>query len=421
MKFSIITPEHTKKNFPFLLELFDSVLDQTYTNWEWILFLNNGLKKKDIPSKIKNNKKVFIYEDENPVDKKIGRIKHEAFSKGTGDVLVELDHDDLLTEDCLEELYKIYSTKPEVGFVYSDNATLDMTGEWIPYRQDYGWESYDFNYKGKTYKAMRSWKPTSHSISQIYFAPDHVRSWRRDIYCFIGGHNPDYHVCDDHELLIRTYLATNMYWIQKPLYLYRITGENTWPQRQEDITNFSWNLFHQYIRDLVSKDCDNKGLLKIDLGGGLNPFSDEYTTVDIRDTADIVADLNKKFPLEDNSVGLLHTFHTLEHLKDPLFSMREIYRVLAHGGWAFIEVPSTDGRGAWQDPTHVSFWNKNSFWYYTDKRYSDFVDSGVRFQIYKLSDYFPDSFMQENKILVTCAVLIAIKNDDERFPGPLNI
>ena len=30
--------------------------------------------------------------------------------------------------------------------------------------------------------------------------------------------------------------------------------------------------------------------------------------------------------------------------------------------------PSTDGRGAFQDPTHVSFYNENSFWYFTDRR-----------------------------------------------------
>jgi len=35
--------------------------------------------------------------------------------------------------------------------------------------------------------------------------------------------------------------------------------------------------------------------------------------------------------------------------------MKEIYRVLCDGGWAMIEVPSTDGRGAWQDPTHCCY------------------------------------------------------------------
>ena len=34
------------------------------------------------------------------------------------------------------------------------------------------------------------------------------------------------------------------------------------------------------------------------------------------------------------------------------------------GGKAEIAVPTTDGSGAFQDPTHVSFWNRRSFLYY---------------------------------------------------------
>jgi len=29
-----------------------------------------------------------------------------------------------------------------------------------------------------------------------------------------------------------------------------------------------------------------------------------------------------------------------------------------------VAVPTTEGPGAWQDPTHVSFWNRRSFMYY---------------------------------------------------------
>ena len=44
--------------------------------------------------------------------------------------------------------------------------------------------------------------------------------------------------------------------------------------------------------------------------------------------------------------------------------MNELWRVLKPGAKADIAVPTTDGPGAWQDPTHVSFWNRRSFLYY---------------------------------------------------------
>ena len=102
--------------------------------------------------------------------------------------------------------------------------------------------------------------------------------------------------------------------------------------------------------------------------------------------------------------------------KDPVKSMREIYRVLADGAWAFIQVPSTDGRGAWQDPTHISFWNENSFWYYTRKDKAQFIrNKDIRFQSFRL-----DTEWWEDKIAVTNAWLCAIKSD-ERRPHPINI
>jgi hypothetical protein len=96
--------------------------------------------------------------------------------------------------------------------------------------------------------------------------------------------------------------------------------------------------------------------------------------------------------------------------------MSEIYRVLADGGWAFIEVPSTDGRGAFQDPTHVSYWNENSFWYYTRKDKARFIrNDTIRFQDFRL-----DTIWWDDKIAVTNAWLVAIK-DNKRRPHPVKI
>ena len=91
-------------------------------------------------------------------------------------------------------------------------------------------------------------------------------------------------------------------------------------------------------------------------------------------------------------------------------------------GWAFIEVPSTDGRGAFQDPTHVSFWNENSFTYYTEAGRAAYIrNKDVRFQSYRVETLFHNEDMKHQNIPVTIAWLVAIKNDDVRFPGKLYI
>lgn len=420
MKFSIITPEHNPANMPFLIELYESIIVQTYTNWEWILYLNGNCTIADIPDQIKNNPRVVVYR-QNEDNKNIGFIKNRAFHLGRGDVLVEVDHDDVLTPDCLEELAAAYASDPNIGFVYSDDAMLHMTEEFVPYADAYGWTHRPFVWKGKELTAMNAFQPSSHALSYIWYSPDHVRSWRADVYRSLGGHNPDLSICDDHELMIRTYLATKMHHIPKVLYIYRITGDNTWLERNQAIQEKTVELMAYYARALAEKDADDRGLLKIDIGGGLNPYPG-YVTVDMRQSADYVCDLNDGIPLPDNSVGVLNASHILEHLHDKTKIMGEIHRVLAHGGWAFIEIPSTDGRGAFQDPTHVSYWNENSFLYYTDRYMADFIDNdSIRFQEFRKLTWYPNDWMRNLNVLVTTAWLVANKPGGERLPHTLSI
>jgi len=419
LKFSIITPEHDPKNVPYLMELFESILSQTHDNWEWILFLNNKCIPKYIPDVIRNHPKVVVYhaymESTN-----VGAFKKEAFSLGKGDVLVEVDHDDMITPDCLEELNKSFQDDT-VGFVYSDSATYHMTDEFVPYDKSFGWTYRNYNWKGKELIAMNSFEPSSHSLAYIWYAPDHVRSWRKSVYDDLGGHNEDLSICDDHELCIRTYLKTKMVRIPKVLYIYRITGDNTFLERNDAIQIKTKELMITYAQKLAEKDAKDRGLLCVDIGGGLNPYPG-YMTVDSRNTADFVCDLNNGIPLNDNSVGVLNASHILEHLHDKTKIMSEIYRVLAPGGWAFIEVPSTDGRGAFQDPTHVSYWNENSFLYYTNSYLANFIDNDkIKFQEYRRETYFPNSWLQSLNVCVTSAWLVAIKDNMTRLPGPLNI
>ena len=407
-KFSIITPAHKKT--PYLVVLYNSIAAQTYENWEWILWLNNNLTEKDLPQKIVKDERVKIYRTEEK-STSVGFHKHHAFHKGEGDVLVEVDSDDIITPNCLEELNKAYQDS-EIGFVYSDVAILD--DDFVPYNEAHGWTYYRYEYKDKNLYVMNTWEPTSHSLGFIWYAPDHIRSWRTNIYRDIGGHNVELDICDDHELMIRTYLKTKMCRVPEPLYIYRITGDNTYLERNAAIQTKTVELQRQYAYQLAERDADLKGLLKVDVGGGLFP-KPGYMTID-QEGADITCDLNEGIPLPDNSVGVINASHIIEHLKDPIKTMREIHRVLAHGGWVFIEVPSTDGRGAWQDPTHVSFWNEHSFWYYTDWTKAQYIrNKDIRFQTYRL-----DTWEMAPHIPVVSAWMVAIK-DKQRLPGELNI
>ena len=414
MKFSIITPTHKPI---YIKELYESIKNQTYTDWEWIIYLNGGIKSEDLPSEITSNTKVKIYYDDTcDLSPNVGYQKNKAFHLGTGDVLVEADHDDILIETCLEELAKAYED-PDVGFVYSDDAIL--ADNFTPFNPSHGWTWKWFNWKGKKLISHHGFHANAASLSMIYYAPDHVRSWRSNIYKQIGGHNVNLSILDDQDLMIRTYMVTKFKHIPKVLYIYRVHGNNTWIERNEAIQKETWNMFNQWQQALAERDADLKGLRKIDIGGGLYP-REGYESVDITN-GDIIADLNGEWPFKDGEIGVINASHVIEHLVNKHHTMSEIYRVLADGGWAFIEVPSTDGRGAWQDPTHVSFWNQNSFWYYTRQQQMNYIyNKDIRFQARDLQTAYPNQFFAENNIYVTRAWLRAVKSSDrKKYPGEI--
>lgn len=154
--------------------------------------------------------------------------------------------------------------------------------------------------------------------------------------------------------------------------------------------------------------------MRIDIGCGPNK-APGFIGVDIVDLpgVDIVADLKEDFPFEDNSVDEVRAYDSIEHLPDILHTMNEIWRICKPYGIVDIRVPSTDGRGAFQDPTHVSFWNINSFYYYC----IDFPDYFKLSQIYgfkgafKIISLYHEEY--EDKIIQVRARLMALKSSNK--------
>lgn len=85
-------------------------------------------------------------------------------------------------------------------------------------------------------------------------------------------------------------------------------------------------------------------LLKLHLGCGNRHF-DNYVNIDFRKTraTDLVCDI-RRLPYPDSSVGLIETYHVIEHLNrhDLPIALKEWHRVLAVGGKLIIECPDFD-------------------------------------------------------------------------------
>jgi SAM-dependent methyltransferase len=412
---SVFTPSHRPD---FLGEAYASLKAQTLEDWEWVVLLNNGAQwtPPDDP-------RVRVERADDL--KGVGALKRRACMLLTSDIFVELDHDDVLASTALEKVIAAFEAHPEVGFVYSDTAQITESGAYDDSRFDErnGWVYSDVKVDGKLVQKFDAMEPTPHNVSYIWFAPNHVRAFRRQTYDAAGGYDNARDILDDQDLMGRLYQQAAFLRIPECLYLQRMHGQNTQldDELNPRIQNETVVLYDRDIQANLLAWSAREGLKALDMGAAHRPEPgflgvDQYATSNV----DIVADVTKGIPLPDSSVGVIRAVDFIEHIPDKIALFNELYRVLAHGGMLLSLTPSTDGRGAFQDPTHVAFYNENSFWYFTDRQYANFVPQiECRFQQSRLVTYFPTDWHRQNDISYVCANLIAFK-DGPRQGGILN-
>jgi len=114
-------------------------------------------------------------------------------------------------------------------------------------------------------------------------------------------------------------------------------------------------------------------------------------TLDILDlpNIDVVCELNEGFPfLPDNSVDEIYSHNSLEHIRNLLFLMDEIHRVLKPTGKKVLFVPHFSNPYFYSDPTHHNYFGLYTFYYFSDDQ------SELRHQV--PSFYFSRKFRVEN-------------------------
>jgi len=93
---------------------------------------------------------------------------------------------------------------------------------------------------------------------------------------------------------------------------------------------------------------------RLDLGCGRNKLEGTLgiDKVDLS-TVDVVHDLEKRpWPLPNNYFTYVRVLDVLEHIKDVLGFMEEVYRIVENEGTVEIRVPYYNSKYAWRDPTH---------------------------------------------------------------------
>lgn len=416
---SVFTPSHRPR---FLDECCASLRAQTFEDWEWVVLLSAGAfwQAPDDP-------RIRVLRADSLSG--VGAVKRRICELLTGEIFVELDHDDLLASTALAAIAQAFERVPEVGFVYSDWAQVTAAGGRDDTRFDErnGWVYREVTVDGRDVLMVESLEPSPHNLSYIWFAPNHVRAFRRSAYEAVGGYAADRDVLDDQDLMGRLFQLTAFHRIPECLYLQRMHGQNTQvdPRLNPRIQAETVELYERDVQAGAVAWSARRGLATLELMTIPGPAQPGFAAVcgQAGPGVEIVADLRagKRIPLPDSSVGVIRAVDVLPSVPGKVALFNELYRVLAHGGMLLSLTPSTDGRGAFQDPAAVAFYNENAFWAFTDRAYAERV-AGIecRFQVSRLRTYAPSDWHAQHQIPYVQANLIAIK-DGPRQGGLLAI
>lgn len=267
--FSVFTPAY--KTGDRLLRTYESVKNQTYSNWEWVVVDDSPADHNETWTLLQQiasaDYRVKPYRLFPLSGGNIGEVKNRACSLSTGSWLIELDHDDYILPTLMETSADAIERFPDAGFLYTDVAEVYEDGQMRTYTKTIGDRSTWYANPRNTFvwayggHSLADWNGTSYTYhaypeinpKTIRFnigMPNHARIWKREVYQQIGGHNRFMAVTDDFELIIRTFLNTRMVHIKQMMYIQYNNRNSTVDNNSIDINRRARLIKDHYDRQI---------------------------------------------------------------------------------------------------------------------------------------------------------------------------
>lgn len=200
----------------FLRESLQSVLDQSFSSWEVILW-NDGStdNSEDIALDFANKDSRFRSFN----SPHVGRVHSLIYSCEfiRGDFVGILDSDDILEPTAFEDILSVFRNRPEIGLVYTNYVTIDRCGSFIGL-------------------GSRCQIPFSQKRMLLDFVTFQFRLIRTEIFKKAGGFDGSYPLAMDYDMCLRVTEITEVEHLKKNLYRYRVHPESlSYKRRYEQI------------------------------------------------------------------------------------------------------------------------------------------------------------------------------------------
>lgn len=185
----------------FLTRSLESIIDQTYENWELCIIAKKNELEIDNLIKIYGNRQQninVIYFDEN---KSSSECYNQAVNVAKGEYIAILNQGDILKNNALQEVVNFINEKQNVDVIYSDEEIIDKND----------------NISNQIYKP--DWSPDL-LYTQMYI--NQMLVLKKSIFDRVGGFRKQYARNYEYDLVLRISRETNdIFHISKILYSFR--------------------------------------------------------------------------------------------------------------------------------------------------------------------------------------------------------
>jgi glycosyltransferase involved in cell wall biosynthesis len=211
----------------YLPETIQSVIAQTYDNWEIIFWDNQSTDNSAKIVRNYNDRRIKSYRA--PKHTTLGKARNQAIEKANGEWCAFLDSDDLWLPDKLQkQLDIIHNDNSELGLVYGQMLVQCEDSE-----TKFGWSRRMLWYTKKTMMKTLPEGQIFNQLLQINFIPLLTAIFKRDLYAKIGGISEHMEIAEDYDLFLKLAYVTKVRAVQEVVALYRVHDKNISNNKQD--------------------------------------------------------------------------------------------------------------------------------------------------------------------------------------------
>ena len=237
---SIVMPVYNGEKY--LKQSIESVIHQTYKNWELIIVNDCSTDKSRSIMQYYANEDERINIIDNEINLKVAQSLNKGFQNAKGKYFTWTSDDNLYKPDALKELSFFLDNNPDIGLVYSNEDVVDSELNYVK--------------EGRLNPQMLLY---ADCIGASFM-------YRKEVADKIGGYDPEMFLVDDYDYWIRVSKHYKIAHLDRNIYIYRMHPNNLTTTKKEECNKQLYNLRRKHLDYLISNiNSKYKEMLFIDM------------------------------------------------------------------------------------------------------------------------------------------------------------